>query len=351
MFGLGVRFSPIDQEDYAITKFATQMVDKNQPVPEVSAKYRLQHIDNQGSTQLCSAYTMCSKVTVRLLQRTGHYVLMSPAAFFGNREFMMYSGEGMMGRDTQQGARKSGFIPRDAFPIENGTFVQCQATFKEKKEYYKELSIPFMTDGFARLSDAHELSQYIAQEGIGTWIAFRVYENIRNAERTGIVESPSGAFLGGHAVFAQDIEYIKDRPYIKFANSWGEDWGDSGNGYLPAEMLYEAWGDYDRPPLESSNDISEIIFFTKDINATMNTRTIWTDSKNLKISDHPDARVEGSRIILNNGLAAAYVGNNLMVRARPAWEAIGWQVDWYGDYVIMTRGKTESQFKKELGLL
>ena len=69
-----------------------------------------------------------------------------------------------------------------------------------------------------------------------------------------------------------------------------------------------------------------------------------------KISDHPDAYTDGSKIIVRNGVASAYVENRLMSIVRPPWEAVGWQVDWYGDYVIMTRGKTESQFKKELGI-
>ena len=350
MFGLGAIFSAIDERDYAITKFSPQVVNKNEPVPEVTAKFRLQHIDNQEQSSTCSAYTMVNKLTVRILQRTGDYILLSPAAFYAD-DVRICKGEGMIGRDTMQIARKTGAIRRELFPIKHGSYKECVDLYNKNKLSYKEQSITNRIEGFVALRDAWEVAQYIQQEQVPCWGAFIVYENIRNAEKTGIIEYPSGKALGGHAVLLHDIIYIKNKPYIKFSNTWGKSWGDKGWGYLPIEMLREAWGDYDRPPLEVDNEPHEIIFFTKDFNDEMNTKVIWTDSKNLKLSDHPDAYTDGRKIFVRNGVASAYVQNRLMSIVRPLWESIGWQVDWYEEgYVILTRGKTESQFKKELGL-
>lgn len=349
-YGLGALFSPIDKKDYAITKFTPEQLDKNQPIPEVNAKYRQQHIDDQGSTLLCSAYTMCNKVTVRILKRTGEYILLSPAAFYGNREHMSYSGEGMMGRDTQQGARKSGFVRRDLFPIEKGTIQQCKDTFNKKKDFYKENSIINRTEGFASLRDAYEIAQYIQQEQVPVWIAFDVYDNIRNASNTGIVEQPSGKNQGGHAVLAHDIVYIKGQPYLKFANSWGKTWGDKGWGYLPVNMMRESWGDYDRSPLDEDEYPTEFVFPLREISETMNTKTIWCDKKDFKLPTEYGAKVEGHKIVITDGDAVSLVNNRTMLIARPPWEAIGWTVDYTSDYVRIYKGKDSPQFRKELGL-
>ena len=349
-YGLGALYSSIDQRDYAITKFTTEQLDKNQPVPEVQAKFRQQHIDNQGKTSLCSAYTMCNKVTTRVLQRTGEYVLFSPAAFYGNREHMAYHGEGMMGRDTMQGARKSGFIRRDLFPIEKGTFYQCRDTFNMKSAFYKENSIVNKTEGFALLRDAYEVAQYIKQEEVPCWIAFDIYENIVNAEYTGIIEQPSGKHLGGHAVLAHDIVYIKGQPYFKFANSWGKSWGDKGWGYLPVNMMREAWGDYDRSPLEEEGYPTEFVIPLKDFSETMNTRTIWCNTKGVKLETEYGARVISHRIEVTDGKAVALVDKRTMIIVRPLWEAIGWHVEYTSDYVRIYKDKSESDFRRELGL-
>jgi len=59
----------------------------------------------------------------------------------------------------------------------------------------------------------------------------------RRVRRTGIVPVPGrrDAFVGGHAVVA--VGYLHARRLLIFRNSWGEDWGDRGYGYLPYDFL------------------------------------------------------------------------------------------------------------------
>lgn len=348
--GLGAIFSNIDERDYVITKFSPQLLDKNQEIPECEAKYKQLHIDDQGSSSLCSAYTFCNKVTTRVYKRTGDYVLFSPAAFYADEDNRIFKGEGMIGRDTQQIGRKTGVLRRDVFPIENGTYEECVDLYNKNKVSYQEQSSPFRVEGFAKLRDGWEIAQYIIQEEVPCWGAFDVYSNISTVGKDGIIPEPSGKKLGGHAVLFHGVVKRNNKRYIPFPNTWGKTWGDSGWGYLPVEMAKEAWGDYDRPPESHDNMPHEIVFFTKDIDATMNTKTIWTDCNNLQLSEHPDAYVEGNKIIVRNGVAAAYVENRLMTIVRPAWEAIGWEVNWFGDYVVLKKGKSESRLRKDLGL-
>jgi len=350
-YGLGALYSSVDQKDYTIAKYSPEMIDKNKPVPEVSAIFRQLHIDNQESSLCCSAYTMANRATVRLYQRTGEYVLMSPAAFYTDRQYMSYVGEGMMGRDSQQGARKSGFIRRDLFPLPHGSYNQCRDVFGLKEKLYREQAVNMRTDGFANLKDVYELAQYIQQEKIGTWMAFDVYSNINNAAPTGIIEQPSGTKLGGHAVFAHDVVYRNGQPYIKFPNTWDKTWGDKGWGYLPANLMREAWGDFDRSPIDELSLATEIIFFTKDIDQSMNTKVIWTDCKTLDFPDGSGAIADDrGKITITKGKAITFLEERSMVCINPIISAIGWTLEYYGDYFIMTKGKTEGKLRKELGL-
>jgi C1A family cysteine protease len=66
-----------------------------------------------------------------------------------------------------------------------------------------------------------------------------VYESFEseNVAKTGIVPLPekSERMLGGHAIVL--VGYDEEKRLFIFRNSWGEDWGDKGYGYLPFEYV------------------------------------------------------------------------------------------------------------------
>ncbi len=70
-------------------------------------------------------------------------------------------------------------------------------------------------------------------------IGIPVYESMqaRSVNKTGIIPLPkkNEELLGGHAVVA--CGYDKKKKLVKFHNSWGIKWGDSGYGYAPFEYL------------------------------------------------------------------------------------------------------------------
>ena len=41
--------------------------------------------------------------------------------------------------------------------------------------------------------------------------------------------------LGGHAIVI--VGYDEEKRLFTFRNSWGEDWGDKGYGYLPYDYV------------------------------------------------------------------------------------------------------------------
>lgn len=70
-----------------------------------------------------------------------------------------------------------------------------------------------------------------------------LYDSFQSEEvaRTGIIPLPKKGenCLGGHAVLC--IGYDDDKKWFKFANSWGENWGDKGFFYLPYDYFKTKW--------------------------------------------------------------------------------------------------------------
>ncbi len=69
---------------------------------------------------------------------------------------------------------------------------------------------------------------------------FYIYSSFEDpsVDATGIVPYPdvnTETYLGGHSGVA--VGYDDSTSYIKFANSYGKDWGDNGYGYIPYDYI------------------------------------------------------------------------------------------------------------------
>ena len=83
-------------------------------------------------------------------------------------------------------------------------------------------------------------------------IGVEVFKGMMDA-RKGVVPMPSAYDkpLGGHAICP--VGYNDKTRLIKFKNSWSDNWGDKGFGYLPyayiEKYMMDAWSsvDFDDP--------------------------------------------------------------------------------------------------------
>lgn len=85
---------------------------------------------------------------------------------------------------------------------------------------------------YARLDTLEAMKRSLVVNGPFV-IGVTVYDNWRDAEvaRTGKIPMPSGGVLGGHALCV--VGYDDNTQMFRFKNSWTDNWGDRGFGYLP----------------------------------------------------------------------------------------------------------------------
>ncbi len=100
---------------------------------------------------------------------------------------------------------------------------------------------------YARILDLNELKLNLAHKGPCV-IGIICYSGIMNT-RTGKVPMPKRGEreIGGHAICP--VGYDDAMKMVKFKNSWGEEWGDKGYGYLPYayidKYMMDAWSSVD----------------------------------------------------------------------------------------------------------
>jgi C1A family cysteine protease len=151
----------------------------------------------------------------------------------------------------------------DDIPDEEGTYPRCAMKVLLNKGVPPEscwrylpniigtpcknadaLAMPNRIEGYWRVDDnidAIKESLYLNGPMV---VGIDVYESFENAS-DGIVPMPKNGeeLLGGHAICL--VGFDDKKKLLKFKNSWGIIWGDTGYGYLPYDYvdpyLYDAW--------------------------------------------------------------------------------------------------------------
>jgi len=159
----------------------------------------------------------------------------------------------------------------DGIPDEPGTYILTGAQTLFKNGVCEDLIWPYQSlpapvpseadsnalkyraHNFVRLDDS---DPQVMLKNLKTWLATKgcfvagiwVYESWGQSQAftTGVIPEPTvyDKCWGGHAICITG--YNDEKNYFSFKNSWGQDWGDSGYGYISYDHLmarcFETWG-------------------------------------------------------------------------------------------------------------
>jgi hypothetical protein len=132
-----------------------------------------------------------------------------------------------------------GAVTEDVWPYRPGKFAEKPPTAVEKAERFR------ITDA-RPLATVDDLKRALKQNG-PVVAGITVFQGMMTVEvsKTGVIPLPTKKeqIVGGHAIVI--VGYDDEKRRLRFANSWGKQWGEQGFGYLPYEYvkkyLTDAW--------------------------------------------------------------------------------------------------------------
>lgn len=226
-----------DKRDWAIGNFITKKV-KELP-QKVDYSNKLTPVRNQGDEPTCVAFASCAMKEYQEDTVEKKSLILSPRYLYTR---IKQPQGGAYPRDSLSLLRSSGVPPEDCNP-----YIPQVPT--EECPQARTRACPNRIQGYARLNTIEEMKLSLFENG--PFLAALLVSEGWNAPQNGIVKH-SGAVEGGHAICF--VGYDKSTQLFKFKNSWGEEWGDHGYGYISnddvKESLMDAWSAVDVPEKE-----------------------------------------------------------------------------------------------------
>lgn len=220
--------SPEDYRDFPVSKLgvaATSVFPDEYCIPYVPEPR------DQEYTSMCLAFTLAKLKEYQEWKERGRIKKYSPGFIYAYRKD---AGEGMYMRVGMNILKKYGVCEDELYPyigsyeyLRNGFIVQKKSLIAEAASQ--------RIKSYARAYTVEEVKKSLIDNGPMA-MAIRIYENFNESDYDGVVPMPSGEQRGGHAVLLVGWTTIAGDNYWVFSNSWGDDWGDGGIGYLPMDF-------------------------------------------------------------------------------------------------------------------
>jgi C1A family cysteine protease len=210
-------------------------------------------IENQQNLGSCTANAVAAVVEYFENKSFGKYIDSSRLFLYKTtRNLLRYTGDsGAFLKSTLGALVLFGMPPEEYWPYDTAIFDEEPNAFCYAfAQNYRCISYFRHDPPKTSKSDVLIRIKKYLNSGVPSIFGFTVYQSMQSVDKTGKIPYPSGneKILGGHAVAAMgydDTIKIKNQAgktttgAILIRNSWGEEWGENGYGWLPYEYILQ----------------------------------------------------------------------------------------------------------------
>lgn len=376
--------SPADHRDYPARAFlaaAPAQLPESFVLPLDTPAY------DQGSTGMCVDFSIRTLKEVQESSERGYRQALANGYIYGNRGPGDWQGEGMYPREALTTLVRFGIPPASVF-THVGTYEDCRAAYQAARELADGAAVPQRIRSYVRCWTTEEAQRALVELRSPLLLAAAVTRKFAFwTSLAGVVaDQPQECFepghpeyLGGHAMIVYGYRVLDGRLHWRVRNSWGEEWGENGDCWMPVDWLgiWELWAATDANSrgrtIELTIGIPEIRTLTltddqehlftlaldaapllRDGRAFLPFRALgetlggvvdWIPSRQLVTFSRGSVSVEleiGSRAYLVNGepremdVAPFLAGGRTMVPVRFVAEALGYVPAWNPNTNVVT---------------
>ena len=223
--GFGFVRGETDPRDYVFGASAAAIPEEY--LPEVKAA-----VHDQGQINNCATHALSASLENSLGGKIGF------GWYYGNRRYSDHKGQGTIERDLLKAAQKDGGLSWEKYPYEE-EMPAAMERFEKVADGMLAAALKLSIGNYWALRSFDEVRRAL-YEGKFVQLGLQLFAGIKKvtAESPVLAEpSISGTqveeWLGGHMVWATGYCVKNGVRCIRCRNSWGPDWGENGDFYVP----------------------------------------------------------------------------------------------------------------------
>lgn len=223
--GFGFVRGETDPRDYVFGVSAAAIPEEY--LPEVKAA-----VHDQGQINNCATHALSASLENSLGGKIGF------GWYYGNRRYSDHKGQGTIERDLLKAAQKDGGLSWEKYPYEEEMPAAMERFEKLAKKLLPD-SRKLVIGNYWALRSFDEVRRAL-YEGKFVQLGLQLFAGIKKVTaESPVLSEPSISgtqveeWLGGHMVWATGYCVKNGVRCIRCRNSWGPDWGENGDFYVP----------------------------------------------------------------------------------------------------------------------